>query len=247
MNAMILGAGLGTRLRPWTLHHPKALVPVEGRPMLERVIGRLREEGFGRIVVNVHHFAGQIKDFLAGRDFGVEILVSDESGELLDTGGGIAAAAPLLAGEPFLVHNVDILSDAPLGEVMRRREESGSDILLLTSARESSRHLLFRDGRLRGWTNRTSGEMRLAPEEDGAGLEGHAFSGIYAMGPEALEDICSYGRRKDVRKFPVMDYFLSFPEGVRADEFYYPELRLIDIGKPASLARAGEFLGELSR
>ena len=110
---MIFAAGLGTRLRPLTDHMPKALVPVAGKPMLERVILRLKEAGFNEITVNIHHFGEQIIDFLRAHDnFGTEIHISDERGMLLDTGGGIKKARPFLDGqEPFLVHNVDILKD----------------------------------------------------------------------------------------------------------------------------------------
>ena len=114
MKAFILAAGLGTRLKPWTLSHPKALVPVGGVPMLERVIRRLENEGFDYIVVNVHHFASQITDFLKARAWQARIEVSDETDLLLDTGGALVHAAPLLCrdSEPFLIHNVGILSDA---------------------------------------------------------------------------------------------------------------------------------------
>ncbi len=120
MKAMILAAGLGTRLRPWTLEHPKALVPVGGVPMLERVIVRLKDEGFDEIVVNIHHFGDQIIDFVRSKDFGVKIFISDERGELLDTGGGLVYARELLGEDPVLVHNVDILSNADLKSFMRK-------------------------------------------------------------------------------------------------------------------------------
>ncbi|MDE6382409.1 MAG: NTP transferase domain-containing protein, partial [Muribaculaceae bacterium] len=122
MKAFILAAGLGTRLRPWTLEHPKALVPVGGVPMLERVILRMRDQGFDDITVNVHHFADQIVDFLNARDFGVAVHISDERERLLDTGGAILHASRFLAADPapFLVHNVDILSDAPHASLMEK-------------------------------------------------------------------------------------------------------------------------------
>ena len=151
MRAMILAAGLGTRLKPWTLEHPKALVPVDGIPMLERVILKLKSQGFDEIVVNVHHFAGQITDFLDSKDFGIKISISDERGGLLDTGGGLVHARHLLEGEPFLVHNVDILSNADLSALMHFHESEGNDVTLLTSDRKSSRKLLFdEDGSLKG-------------------------------------------------------------------------------------------------
>lgn len=119
MKAMIFAAGLGTRLRPLTDHTPKALVSVAGKPMLERVILRLKEAGFNDITVNIHHFGEQIIEFLrANNDFGITIHLSDERDMLLDTGGGIKKARPFLDGnEPFLVHNADILSDINLAEL----------------------------------------------------------------------------------------------------------------------------------
>ena len=121
MKAMIFAAGLGTRLRPLTDHTPKALVSVAGKPMLERVILRLKEAGFNDITVNIHHFGEQIIKFLrANNDFGITIHLSDERDMLLDTGGGIKKARPFLDGnEPFLVHNADILSDINLAELYR--------------------------------------------------------------------------------------------------------------------------------
>ena len=129
MKAMIFAAGLGTRLRPLTDHMPKALVPVAGVPMLQRVILRLKEAGFHDIVINIHHFGEQILDFLKANDnFGVRILISDERGELLDTGGGILKARPLLDdGEPFLIHNADILTHIDLAAIYRHHVESGAE------------------------------------------------------------------------------------------------------------------------
>lgn len=163
MKAFVLAAGLGTRLKPWTEKHPKALVPVGGVPMLERVIGRLRQEGFDDITVNVHHFADQIRDFLDSKDFGVTVHISDESERLSDTGGGILKAGPILGRDkcPFIVHNVDILSDAPLAEIMAEHLRSGRDISLVTSPRESTRKLVFDDREsLHGWHNLSTGEYR---------------------------------------------------------------------------------------
>ena len=126
MKALVFAAGLGTRLRPLTDHQPKALVPVGGVPMLERVIGRLKAAGFDEITVNVHHFGQQIIDFLqAKQNFGLTIHVSDERNQLLDTGGGILKARPYLDGnEPFLVHNADIMTDIDLGAIYRKHVES---------------------------------------------------------------------------------------------------------------------------
>ncbi len=239
MKAMILAAGLGTRLKPWTLEHPKAHVPVDGVPMLERVILKLKSQGFDEIVVNVHHFADQIIDFLAAHDFGVTVNVSDESPCLLDTGGGILHAGEYLAGEPFLVHNVDILSDADLAGLMHSHLSQGDDVTLLTSGRESSRKLLFNDdGELRGWHNLSSGEYRPAGCENGVDLKEEAFSGIYVMSPSGLVALRSYSETTGRNVFPIMDFLLTLPDKIKIRRNYSADLKLIDIGKPDTLRQA---------
>lgn len=238
MKAMILAAGLGTRLKPWTLKHPKALVPVGGVPMLERVIKGLRAQGFDRLTVNVHHFAEQIKDFLSANDFGVEITVSDESGLLLDTGGGILGARELLFAddEPVLIHNVDILSDANLGELMENHVKSGAEATLLVSRRDSSRALLRdRSGRLRGWHNRRSGEYRPAGYTPAADHEEFAFSGIHVVSRSLLDRMESDGLRG---AFPIMDVYLGHCHEAEYRLHVADDLHLIDIGKPETLAQA---------
>lgn len=162
MKAMIFAAGLGTRLRPLTDNCPKALVEVGGKPMLGRVMQRLIDAGVTEAVVNVHHFAGMIKEYLtANNNFGITVHVSDESDLLLDTGGGILRARQWLdGGEPFIVHNADILSDVDLAAMYRAHEASGADATLLVAHRQSSRYLAFgnADSRLHGWINTTTGQ-----------------------------------------------------------------------------------------
>ncbi len=153
MKAMIFAAGLGTRLRPLTDTMPKALVPVCGKPLLAHVLEKLAASGYDDIVVNVHHFSGQIKDYLATHDFGVKVSISDETSLLLETGGAIAHARPLLeaSSQPFLVHNVDIISDLNL-EWFRRQWKSCAIATLLVSERQTKRYFLFDDDmRLVGW------------------------------------------------------------------------------------------------
>ena len=160
MRAMLFAAGLGTRLRPLTDHMPKALVPVSGRPLLDITIERLKMAGATDIVVNVHHFSSQIIDHLAQHDYGVRIRVSDETAELLDTGGGLKKALPLFEGDaPVLLHNVDILSNAELRAFCR--ENAQNDVTLLVSPRQTQRYLLFDAAmRLVGWTNIATGEVK---------------------------------------------------------------------------------------
>lgn len=169
MQAMIFAAGLGTRLKPLTDRIPKALVRVGGEPLLKRVIFRLKDAGFTRIVVNVHHFSSQIIDYLRDNDnFGMDVRISDETDKLLETGGGIRKAWPLFdAHEPVLIHNVDILSNVDLGkfyqietkDLTEESQEASSEekplaARLLVSERKTKRYLLFDDSmRLVGWTN----------------------------------------------------------------------------------------------
>ena len=242
MEAFILAAGLGTRLRPFTLLHPKALVEVGGRPMLGRVIDRLRDEGFDRIVVNVHHFPDQIENWLAANSpEGVVTAISDERLQLLETGDAILHAEPLLeAGgdRPFLIHNVDILSDAPLGTLMRRHIEEGNDVTLLVSARKSSRRLLFdSEGSLKGWHSLADGSWRPADARISAGDSLLAFSGIHVMSPSVFAEMRRQGRSG---AFSVIDFLLEAIGHLKIKAYRLDSLRLIDIGKPETLSQANQ-------
>ncbi|MCM1319682.1 MAG: NTP transferase domain-containing protein [Muribaculaceae bacterium] len=236
MKAFVLAAGLGTRLKPWTLAHPKALVPVGGVPMLERVIRRLESQGFDYIVVNIHHFGDQIIDFLNSRSWQSQILISDEREQLLDTGGALVKAIPLLCrdNEPFLVHNVDILSDAALGKLMQAHTASGADASLLVSGRKSSRMLLFDNKmNLHSWKNLNTGETK---GEQGEWTIELAFSGIHAISPNLLHQMAQEGLPP---VFPIMDYYLSHTQTNTIKGVQNPtSLQLIDIGKPETLEQA---------
>lgn len=143
--------------------HPKALVPIAGKTMLERVILRLKDAGFNDITINIHHFGEQIIEFLrTHNDFGATIHISDERDRLLDTGGGIKKARPFLDGnEPFLVHNADIICDVDLAELYRHHRESNAEATLLVSERQTSRYLLLDDDNLlHGWINKSTGETK---------------------------------------------------------------------------------------
>lgn len=247
MKAMILAAGLGTRLKPLTDSIPKALVEIGGVPMLERVIDNLKRNGFSRITVNVHHFADKVTDFLNSGDFGVEITVSDERESLLDTGGGIVKALPLLFDDddsPVLVHNVDIISNADF-KVLMDSAGSAADVALLVSNRDSTRKLVF-DGEmtLRGWHDLKNSRFR--PE--GLSLESMdpsgnsdfkelAFSGIYVLTKDAAVEMKELMGES---KFSVIDYFLHPDRKSRIKGVAQSDLKLIDIGKPATLSQASE-------
>lgn len=242
MKAMILAAGFGTRLKPWTLSHPKALVPVGGVPMLERVIENLRKQGFDYIVVNVHHFASQILEFLDQKDFGVKIAVSDETGRLLDTGGAILNAGHLLRPEdgPVLIHNVDILSNADLVNLMGVHVDSGAASTLLVSCRESTRKLVFdRDMNLKGWHHLS--ECRYLPEEfePSDQYEEYSFSGIHVVGKEAIDEMREI---EHDGKFSIIEFLLSPQRRCKVMGYLQRDLRVLDIGKPATLSQANEFI-----
>lgn len=239
MKAMVFAAGLGTRLKPITDSLPKALVPVCGEPLLGHVLRKLQASGYTEAVVNVHHFQGMIRDYLSGHDFGLTVHISDESAALLETGGGIRHAAPLLLplDEPFLVHNVDIVSDIDLAW-FRAQIVPGALASLLVSERPSPRRLLFRkeDLRLVGWTNVSTGELR-SPfgKPDPQDCLQYAFSGIHNISPAIFAAFDALGMPE---RFPIMDFYLEacarYPiYGVPA-----PGLTLVDVGKIETLPEA---------
>ena len=240
---MIFAAGLGTRLKPLTDIMPKALVPVAGKPMLEHVINKLKSAGFDEIVINVHHFADQIVDFLkANNNFGIQIRISDETEELLDTGGGIKKAAPYF-DEPFLVHNADILSNVDLKAMYEFHLKSKNDATLLVSPRKTVRYLLFdEENRLQGWVNKDTLQTKpegfvYQPEVQ----KEYAFGGIHIISPTLF----NYMGNEWTGKFPLMDFYLKTCHEARLGNYVKEELKLIDIGKPETLAQAEDFIRQI--
>jgi NDP-sugar pyrophosphorylase family protein len=185
--AMILAAGLGTRLMPLTKHKPKALVEYRGKSLLEIVIRRLIHHGFRDIVINVHHFPSSIISFVESKkNFGINIVFSDETNELLDTGGGIKKASPFFEGDPVLVHNVDVYTDLNLDEFYNFHNDYEHLASLAVKERETTRPFLMNDkGILCGWENRVTGEKRIVRNE--LGLTPIAYSGIAMLSPEFIE------------------------------------------------------------
>ena len=256
--AMILAAGLGTRLRPLTDTMPKALVPVGGRPLLAIVIERLQAAGYERLVVNVHHNAEQIEQYLrTNRNFGLDIAISDERQLLLDTGGALKKAAPLFdPGEPILIHNVDILDNVDY-EWLRREHLDDEDAVLLVSRRPTTRYLLFNSAmRLMGWTNSATGEVRSPfPWLREAGvtvgealdvtsrlsplasrLAAFAFSGIHSFHPRLFPLMDRFPER-----FSIVDFYLSVCHRSRIVGCISDNLRILDVGKPGALQQAETF------
>ncbi len=191
---MILAAGLGTRLRPFTESHPKALFPVDGKPLLLHALEHVRTAGISEVIVNVHHFAGQIIDYLReNRNFGMEIEISDETGQLLETGGGVKKASWFFEGAgAALVRNADILSDLDLNSLIGQHQATGALATLAVRDRVTSRYFLFDENdRLCGWENRKSGEKVLCC--DYTGLKPLAFSGIQVLDPAIFSLIAEEG------------------------------------------------------
>lgn len=239
MRAFILAAGLGTRLKPWTLTHPKALVPVNGVPMLERVILNLKNQGVNNIVINIHHFGQQIIDFVESKDFDIRIDISDERDCLLDTGGALLHAAPLLNHykEPVLIHNVDILSNVDLCQLWKKHATTQPGATLLVSDRHSSRKLIFdNELNLKGWHNNATGQFRPSNYLSSPLDKEYAFSGIHIIGEKVYNEILCLGLKDS---FPIMDYYLNSFRQTPISGCIQRHLELLDIGKPDTLARAG--------
>lgn len=229
--AMIFAAGLGTRLKPLTDTMPKALVTVGGMPLIWHVIMKLKAAGYERIVVNVHHFAQQIVDYLAANgNFGLDIRISDETGGLLETGGGIRKALPLFdQSSPILIHNVDILSNLNLAA------QPADETVLVVSERKTKRYLQFDDTmRLVGWKNIETGEVK------GREARSLAFSGIHVLGPSMFPLLEDWPQR-----FPIMDFYLAVCNQQLIRGYEACNLRLLDVGKLDTLEQAELFLKQL--
>ena len=237
MKAMVFAAGIGERLKPLTNEMPKALVPVNGKPMLEHIILKLKAAGFLQLVINVHHFADQIIQFLqTNNNFGLKIEISDERNYLLDTGGGIKQAAQFLSGkEPFLVHNVDIFSNVDLKAMYEYHLASDSLATLLVSSRSSTRQLLFdRKENLSGWQNTETGEIKSAyPDFDIAKHKEFAFGGIHVISPKIFEWMDEW-----TGKFSIINFYLSVCPKHPIRYYTTNDLDLMDVGKPETLAEA---------
>ncbi len=241
MQAIILAAGLGTRLRAITDTLPKALLPVKQKdggekPALEGLLDKMIEEGFSCIILNLHHLGGQIRTFvshyLEKKNLPVKICLSDESKQLLGTGGAIKHACPYLdSKKPLLVHNADILSDLHLRSFMEKHQ-LGDTATLLVSKRDSPRQLLFTKQReLVGWINKETEQLRLVKSK--INLEDcieRAFSGIYILGPQATKLM-----ENQPHVFSIIDFFLEQASTQAIIGVEMPDVQVVDIGKPETM------------
>ena len=234
MIAMLFAAGLGTRFKPWTDTHPKALAVVNGKTLLQRNIEYLQEYDITDVVVNVHHFPEQVIDVLEKNDgWGSTITISDESDELLDTGGGLLMAKHLLFRDTILALNVDILTDINIKHFLAHHQQENSVITVAVSDRTTSRYLLFNKyNRLIGWRNKSTDETRIVIEAKD--IFEKAYSGMAIFQPEALDLISLRG------KFSLIEAYLQLAPENKIAGYDHTGERWIDVGKPESLNKAEE-------
>ena len=228
MKGMILAAGLGTRLKPFTESHPKALLPINGKTLLQRNIEYLQSFNVKDVVVNVHHFAAQIKDAIQQNNaWGSNITISDETDIVLETGGGLKKAAVFLQDsiEPFVLMNADILTDLNIDELKKLHIQSNVLATLAVTNRNTNRYLLFDEHNiLCGWLNEKTGEQKGKPGTK------KAFSGIHVISPKIFQHI------KEEGKFSMIDLYLRLAtEGFKINCYDHSDGKLLDVGKPESV------------
>ena len=237
MKAMIFAAGMGTRLGNMTQNIPKALVPVKGITMLQIAIEKLKFHNFNQIIINVHHFPGQIKQFLeTNNNFGADIAISDESDRLLETGGGLKKVSRFFSGEPaFLAYNVDVITNLDLNKIFDYHTRSGAIATLAVRSRKTKRYLLSDEkDTLCGWKNRSTGERKIVREPVGD-LKSQGFSGIHVLSP-AIFDLMN-GR--DV--FPIMDTYLNIASDFKILTYNHNDGFWLEIGNTKRLQEAELF------
>ncbi len=239
MKAMIFAAGYGIRLKPLTDTMPKALVHVCGKPMLQHIIEKTIQAGIKDIVVNVHHFPGQVTQFLNAHDnFGVNIQISDEREELLDTGGGLLKASSLLEGsEPILLHNVDVISNLDINKLLDYHMKNDALATLVVRKRETQRYLMFSEKNiLTGWKNIKTQEQKVSRISQFEQSTPYAFSGIHVVDPKLFKLISSQG------KFSIIDTYLELAKKHKIMGYIDTSGLWVDIGKPGQIDIAEELL-----
>lgn len=243
MKAMIFAAGLGSRLKPITDTIPKALVSVGGKPLLQHTIEKLKLAGFNEIIINIHHFGEQIIDFVKSNNyFDIRIEFSDERENLLDTGGGIKKASHFFDDDkPFLVHNVDILSNIDLKDLYSYHINNKSVATLVCSDRNTLRYLCFdKDNLLRGWINKKTREIKSPVPNFKPVLYNHlAFSGIHIISPFIFSHMQNMTDR-----FSIIDFYLSICDHEKISCYSAKNSQMIDVGKLESLLLAENFLSD---
>jgi len=233
MKAMLFAAGLGTRLKPFTDHCPKALVTVNDKTLLEHNVRYLQRFGIYEVIINVHHFASMIEDAVFENDgYGSEITISDERNEILETGGGLKKAASFFIGEEaFVVMNVDILTNLDLGKMISAHNAAKPMGTLAVMKRDSSRQFLFDDNMgLCGWMNNTTNEKRMSRE--GSSVTPFSFSGIQVLSQNIFNDIPFDG------KFSLVDLYLHLAKDNILKGYDHTGNLFIDVGKPGSIEKA---------
>lgn len=226
MKAMILAAGLGTRLAPLTYSKPKALIDINGKPLLQIIIEKLKNSGFYEIIINLHHFSEQVLKFLeVNNNFGIEIHISDESELLLDTGGAIKKAASFFGdGKPFLLHNVDIISDINLNNLCEFHFKNSPLVTITVSKRKTSRYLLFNKKKnLCGWENINTGDKIISGLTKYSDLERFAFNGIHIINPCVFD----YFPKENI--FSIIQFYLNICNE-RIIKGYCSSANFFDIG-----------------
>jgi MurNAc alpha-1-phosphate uridylyltransferase len=232
--AMIFAAGLGTRFKPWTDSHPKALAVINGKSLLQRNIEFLQQYGIDNVVVNVHHFASQITDALQkNKGWGSQITISDESDVVLETGGGLKKAAPLFEDGPIAIINVDILTDLDLGAMIRFHETVAPLATLAITNRVTSRYFLFdEENNLCGWQNTKTGEQKISRTIHP--LIPKAFSGVHIIESALLPLIKQEG------KFSMVDVYLDLAREHNIKGYDHSYSKFLDVGKPEAVPIAEE-------
>jgi len=237
MKAMIVAAGLGTRLQPLTNELPKALVLLNGKPLLQRICEKLINSGFNEIIINVHHFADQIIQFVhQHNDFNIRIAFSDERDQLLDTGGALKKAAWFFDDQrPFLIHNVDVISDINLNTLYHQQLQRQADALLLVNKRPTQRHLWFDDsGQLKAWSNETTQAFKSPfADVDLTRCHPQAFAGIHIMSPSLLHAMNQWET-----PFSIIDFYLSMAKNQRILGYEADDMTWFDVGTVAKLKTA---------
>lgn len=232
MKAMIFSAGLGTRFKPWTDNHPKALAVVNGKSLLQRNIEYLQQFGITDVVVNIHHFPDQVREAIEkNKGWGSNVMISDESDELLETGGGLLKARKFLEDDTFLTINVDILAELNPKFFLAHHQQQQSIITVAVTNRETSRYLLFNKyNRLCGWKNTKTGEEKIVLQAKD--IFPKAYSGIALFEPTVFDLIPLTGR------FSLIDVYLALAPGNKIASYEHDGERLLDVGKPESLEQA---------